>query len=194
MESRAEREWLDSGSGPFAAFFEEFMSGSKPVNEPLAYIDLFEGVATLFTHAVHATNEELARMEKIGMLTHCPISNRLLQNGRLPIEKLHSDRLTLGTDGYSSNYTLNLWEEMRAALIMHSGQPLHTLSATLLKAATRNAAAALGTNGGELSVFKDADFIVVKLPDRIEREEDLPLHIILHTTKPQSVYIAGKER
>jgi cytosine/adenosine deaminase-related metal-dependent hydrolase len=192
MESRAEREWLDRGEGDFVAFFEDFMPGAKPVNEPLAYLKLFEGVQTLFTHAVHASDEELALMEQLGYITHCPVSNRLLQNGRLPIEKIKMhEKLTIGTDGLSSNYSLNLWEEMRAALMMHTHAPLYQLASRLLRAATSNAAKALGTNSGELVPFKDADMIVVKLPGSVEDKEALALQLILHTQKADMVYIGG---
>ena len=192
MESRAEREWLDRGEGDFVSFFEDFMPGARPVNDPVEYLKLFEGTEALFTHAVHATDEELALMEQYGYITHCPVSNRLLQNGRLPIEKITEHRkLTVGTDGLSSNYSLNLWEEMRAALMMHTEAPLSEFASRLLRAATRNGAQALGRNSGELSLFKDADIIVVKLPGSVEDNEALALQLILHTQKADMVYIGG---
>ncbi len=190
MESRAEREWLESGSGDFAGFFAKFMPGSRPVNTPMAYIRLFEGVPTLFTHAVHATEEEIAAMEAIGVITHCPVSNRLLGNGRLEIG--HLKRLTLGTDGLSSNISLNLWDEMRAALMMHAQMPLNALARRLLLAATSEGAAALGQNSGVLETFKEADMIVVQLPDDPQEREDLPLQLLLHTKTAKMVYIGGE--
>ena len=190
MESRAEREWLDHGTGDFAAFFEEFMPGTRPVNDPLAFLKLFEGVPTLFTHAVHATDDELKLMHEIGTITHCPVSNRLLGNGRLPIE--HVKRLTIGTDGLSSNISLSLWDEMRAALMMHVYGPLDLLARKLLVAATREGARALERNSGEIELFRDADLIAVTLPDGVERTEDLPLQLLLHAKEAKLVYVGGE--
>ena len=190
MESRAEREWLDHGTGDFAAFFEEFMPGTRPVNDPVAYLELFEGVATLFTHAVHATEEERALMERYGYITHCPVSNRLLGNGRLEIE--HVEKLTLGTDGLSSNISLSLWDEMRAALMMHVKGPLDLLARRLLVAATRGGAEALMRNGGEISPFRDADLIAVTLPGALERVEELALQLVLHVKEAKLVYVGGE--
>ncbi len=190
MESRAEREWLDRGSGDFAGFFESFQPGARPVNEPMAYLDLFEGVQTLFTHAVWASDAELARMQALGSITHCPVSNRLLGNGRLAVEKL--DGMTIGTDGLSSNISLSLWDEMRAALWMHGAIEPNALAKKLLCAATREGAEALGRNAGALQLFKDADIIAVQLPDRVESSADLPLQLLLHTTEATHVAIGGR--
>lgn len=192
MESEAERAWLEHGEGKLAEFFENFMPGARPVNTPMGYLELFEGVQTLFTHAVHATTEEIARMEKIGYITHCPVSNRLLGNGRLAIESV--SKLTLGTDGLSSNISLSLWEEMRAALFLHHQAEPNLLARRLLKAVTREGAAALGKNGGVLEPFKDADMIVVKLPDRLTESADLPLQLLLHAKEADMVVIRGEMR
>lgn len=191
LESPAEREWLEKGSGPFADFFEDFAPGSKPVNTPEGFLSLFEGVPTLFTHATQATPQQLARMEEMGYVTHCPVSNRLLGNGRLAVESV--EKLTLGTDGLSSNISLNLWDEMRAALWMHTDMELNTLAKKLLIAATREGSKSLGKTGGELTVFKDADMIVVRLPDRVETPEEVPLQLLLHTHKAETVFIDGEE-
>ncbi len=190
MESPAEREWIKTGKGDFAHFFEEFAPGSKPVNTALGYLELFRGVDTLFTHATQATQQERSLMEEMGYITHCPVSNRLLHNGRLPVEEV--EKLTLGTDGLSSNISLNLWDEMRAALWMHSMIEPNTLAKKLLLAATREGAAGLMRNSGELELFKDADIIVTRLPQKVAQPEQLPLQTLLHTKEAEMVYIAGK--
>lgn len=190
MESRAEREWLDKGSGAFAAFFETFMPGTKPVNDPLEYLKLFTGTEALFTHAVHATDDELRLMQEIGTVTHCPVSNRLLGNGRLRIEEV--EKLTIGTDGLSSNTSLSLWDEMRAALMMHVEGPLPLLARKLLIAATRRGAGALARDSGEITLFRDADLIAVTLPDAVDRLDDLPLQLLLHAKEAKLVYVGGE--
>ena len=191
MESPAERAWIDSGTGDFAAFFEDFAPGSKPVNTAHGYLALFRDVDTLFTHATQATDGELALMQEMGYITHCPVSNRLLHNGRLAIEKV--EKLTIGTDGLSSNISLNLWDEMRAALWMHSAIEPNRLAKQLLIAATREGAQSLKKEAGVLEVFKDADLIVAQLPETIVHVDDLALQMLLHVSEAKMVFIAGEQ-
>ena len=190
MESQAERDWLDTGEGDFKTFFEPFAPDAKPINEPLEFLSLFEGVKTLFTHATKATDEELSRMEELGSITHCPRSNRLLGNGRLRVEKLR--HFTLGTDGMSSNDSLSMWDEMRAALMIHHQAPLDLFSKMLLCSATKESAGALDLNKGVLEVGKDADIIMIELPDDVEDDSSLPLALVQFTKEVKAVYIAGE--
>jgi len=190
MESPAERAWIDRGEGDFAAFFEDFAPGSKPVNSAMGYLELFEGVQTLFTHATQATDAELAKMEEIGYITHCPVSNRLLGNGRLAVEKV--DKLTVGTDGLSSNISLNLWDEMRAALWMHHDIPLHEVAKKLLSAATREGAKSLARDTGSVEKGRDADLIAVRVPDGVGETEDLALQMLLHVKEAEMVFVGGE--
>ncbi len=190
MESKAERDWLDNGDGDFVEFFAPFAPYAKPVNEPIFYIELFLGVKTLFTHATKATEKELESMQKIGNITHCPLSNRLLGNGRLDISKI--ENFTLATDGLSSNNSLSMWDEMRGALMMHYDYDIHDLAQKLIKASTYHGALALGLNKGVIQNGKDADFIVVELDKEIEDIDNLPLSLILHTDHVAQSYVDGK--
>ncbi len=191
MESQAEREWIDRGEGEFKAFFEPFAPDAKPVNEADAYLSLFEGVQTLFTHATKASDKELEKMQSIGSITHCPRSNRLLGNGRLAIEKL--DAFTLGTDGLSSNDSLSLWDEMRAGVMLHHQAPIEKLAERFIMAATANGAKALGVNKGVIEEGRDADLIMITLPDRVEDDERLALALVLFAREVDACYIAGSE-
>jgi len=192
MESQAERDWLDSGSGDFKTFFEPFAPEAKPINEPIEFLSLFEGVKTLFTHATKATDEELEKMQALGSITHCPRSNRLLGNGRLSVEKLSN--FTLGTDGLSSNDSLSMWDEMRAALMIHHQAPIEVFAKKLLLAATKEGADALDLNKGSLEVGKDADLIMIKLPDFVKEDDALPLALVQFTKEAKAVYVAGESK
>lgn len=189
MESQAEREWLDHGSGAFKEFFAPFAPDAKPVNEPLEYLSLFEGTRTLFTHATKANDAELEKMQSIGSITHCPRSNRLLGNGRLVVEKL--DAFTLGTDGLSSNNSLSMWDEMRAALNLHHQAPLEKFALRLLHASTKEASNALGLFKGVLEEGRDADIIMIRLPERVEEDAAVALMSILFTKEAEALFIAG---
>ena len=193
MESVAERDWLDSGQGEFNDFFSNFAPNSKPMSSATSYIELFEGCKTLFTHCVQAKQEEIEKIEKIGgSITHCPVSNRLLGVGRLEIENIKKPMLNLGTDGLSSNISLNLWDEMRSALMMHFKADLNKLAPLLLQMSTSNAAQALGLNAGEIAKEKLADFIVCEVHDDTQLES-LALALILHTKFTKATYIAGEK-
>ena len=195
MESQAEREWLDKGTGEFAEFFAGFASGARPLCSSLEYLDLFYGCSTLFTHTVQATDEEREIVAKHGgTITHCPRSNRLLGTGLMDLEATLSSgaNLTLGTDGLSSNTSLNLWEEMRTALMSHGNIALESLAKTLLQSVTRNGAKALKLNTGELAKGKEADLIELKIPEAPKSLAQLPLHLILHASTPEYIFIEGK--
>jgi len=113
--------------------------------------------------------------------------------GQLNIENIDKNMLNLGTDGLSSNISLSLWDEMRRALMMHSLGNLGVLSKQLIKMSTTNGAKALGLNSGVLKVDKDADIIVVNLPDALNSIDELATQIILHTKKIDKIYINGEQ-
>ncbi|MFK5880841.1 MAG: metal-dependent hydrolase [Sulfurospirillum sp.] len=193
MESQAERKWLDSGSGDFVKFFNSFAPNTRPLNSALEYLELFHDTFALFTHCTKATKEELEKIKELnGFITHCPVSNRLLNSGRLEIEKIDKEMLNLATDGLSSNISLSLWDEMRGALMMHFKTDVDKLSKRLISMSTINAANALGLNNGVLEAGKDADILAVKLPNKLIGD-DLATQLILHTKKAEKIYINGEK-
>ncbi len=191
MESFAEREWLDRGVGDFKSFFQSFLPNAKPMSDAISYLELFKDQKVFFTHATQANDKEIKMMNEMGSITHAPVSNRLLGCGVLDIDKV--ELLTLGTDGLSSNNSLNLWDEMRAALIMHGGKDLNTLAQTLLKATTSNAQNLLDKDIGSLKIGYNSDIITIGLPSKLQDLSDIALHTILHTKKADKVFIAGEQ-
>lgn len=194
MESPAEREWLDANSGEFRAFFENFLRQNRAANTPLEFLEYFKEVPTLFTHAVHANDSELTALHEGGhTVIHCPISNRLLGNGVLDLSKLEQAKVrwVCGTDGLSSNYALDLFEEMKIALFMHQGRDLLPLAKALWNSTTRDAAEALGLNCGTIAESYDADLLVARID--YELNDQLPLHLLLRRPSIESVYIQGNK-
>ncbi len=194
MESPAERSWLDESSGDFKPFFENFLKQSSAVTSSEEFLELFDGHPTLMTHVVHANDDELKTLSDNGhTVVHCPISNRLLGNGAIDLEQLESHKVSwvCGTDGLSSNYDLNLFEEMKIALFMHSETPLLPLAKQLIRSSTADAAKALGLNTGSIEVGKASDMLVLQLDH--EPNEQLPLHLLLHRYPITSIYINGKQ-
>ena len=196
LESQAEREWLEKESGEFLDFFKKFFSTSRAVTNISEFIESFDDVSTHFTHAVQATKEELTYLaEKNHSIAHCPRSNRLLGCGRLPIEELIALDMpfTVATDGLSSNNSLNIFDELRSALMLHHQAPLNTLSNMLIRNITSVPANIFGLNSGKIEIGKDADFAIINLPDTPSSENEIALQTILHTNKVDKVIIAGRE-
>jgi cytosine/adenosine deaminase-related metal-dependent hydrolase len=100
--------------------------------------------------------------------------------------------MSIATDGLSSNWSLNIWDELRAALMLHHQGPLEKMADRFIHAVTTDAASALRSKSGKLEVDAPADIIVVTLPATCEMRR-LSLHAILHTNKAKNVYIDGEK-
>ena len=193
MESNAEREWLDKNEGDFKSFFKNLLKQSSSVSDSSEFLEHFNGHKTLLTHVVKANKEELKSISwNNHTIIHCPISNRLLGNGALDLRELEKEdvKWILATDGLSSNYKLDLFEEMKCALFMHSNMPLLDLAKKLILSVTKDAAEVLGLNTGEIKEGKGADMIVLDLDK--EPNDELAIHLILHRYNISKIYINGK--
>ena len=194
MESNAEREWLDKNSGEFKEFFEKFLNQKSAVSSSKEFLSSFDEVKTAFAHAVKASGEEYKKIkDKNHTIIHCPISNRLLGNGALDLAKIDKMGINwcVATDGLSSNYKLDLWEEMKVALFIHNEFPLKELAKKLIEGVTINPAKALGLNKGEIKEGYDSDMILLKLDEKLP--EDLELHLILHRYEIIDKFIRGEK-
>lgn len=137
---------------------------------PTAYLaDLhafdFGGIAA---HCVWTTPEDRAILKEKGVYAvHNPISNLKLGSGVMPMQAYleESVPIALGTDGCASNNTLNLFEEMRFAAVLHKGVTgkVDLLSPKqLFDMATRQSALACGfENSGKLCAGAQADLILL---------------------------------
>ena len=156
-ESRAEMDGIEKAHG----------------TTPIQYADslgVFD-VSCLVAHAVYATDEDIALMAaKHVSVATCPKSNMKLGNGFAPVEKFLEAgvNVCLGTDGCGSNNSLNMFQEMNAAALVHKGANRKAQcvgAADVLKMATVNGAKAIGRDG-ELGVIREgalADLILVNL-------------------------------
>jgi cytosine/adenosine deaminase-related metal-dependent hydrolase len=196
MESLHERKWLDNANGAMGEFMKNFNPNAKPMTTAKEFLELFDGIKTLFVHAVHAKYDELEMIsQQKNAIIHCPRSNAFLGTGALDIKTAQKAGalLTLGTDGLSSNISLNLWDEMRAALFTHQNHKLNDLAILLLNSCTNEAAKTLNLNKGRLEKGFDADIVTLELKEAPQDISDIPLHVILQTTAAQKIYIKGKE-
>lgn len=193
MESEAERKWLDESDGDFKEFFVNLLKQDSAVCDSKEFLENFDGQETLLTHVVKANEDELKKLSSNNhTVIHCPISNRLLGNGAIDLNKLdkHNIRWIVATDGLSSNYKLDLFEEMKIALFMHSDAPLLELAKKLIKSVTIEPAKALGLNTGEIAEGKNADMLIIDLEK--EANDEIALHLILHNYNISNIYIGGE--
>ncbi|MGK0256513.1 MAG: cytosine/adenosine deaminase-related metal-dependent hydrolase [Arcobacteraceae bacterium] len=193
QESKAENDWLNYSTGEFESFFKDMLDQHKSLMQPSEFLNLFKNIKHLsFTHCVEANEKELAQIKELGAtITHCPNSNRLLNNSILNMSYLKDISLSIGTDGLSSNNTLNMFEEIRNAFFMHTNLDPNHLAQKLILASTQGGANALGLNKGILEKGYDADIITFNLPDKCNSSEDVVASVILHTTKTTHTYIKG---
>ena len=169
LESQAEREWLEKGTGELKGFFEKFFNTSTPVTNIEEFMFAFDTYPTHFTHCVQATKEELDYLADKGhSIAHCPRSNRYLGCGRLNIEDLNLP-YSVATDGLSSNDSLSIFDELRAALMLHHQAPMQELANRLIRSVTSDAADILGLNCGRIAEGKLADFAIVTLKEKHQR-------------------------
>ena len=190
MESAYERQWLRTGRGKFKAWLAKFNPAPAPFYSPQSFVAHFSGLRTLFTHCVWVDDFSIFD-PKFHSITHCARSNRLLSKKRLSFKKLLASGLNynIATDGLSSNFSLSFLDELRANLMMHDELGLVDLARALILGATRNAAAALGLNLGELRAGKLADIAVFEGIDC--EQSQLALQLILQSKNAKSLFIEG---
>ncbi|UBH06699.1 5-methylthioadenosine/S-adenosylhomocysteine deaminase [Leucobacter sp. Psy1] len=122
----------------------------------------------LAAHCVHLTAGEITRFGEAGAaVSHNPVSNLKLGNGVAPFLELREAgaRLTLGTDSVASNNSLDLFEEIKTATILHRGvrhDAAALRAADVLHVATRGGAEAIGfPASGALTAGANADVIAL---------------------------------
>lgn len=195
LESKAENDWLEKNSGEFEEFFKNILDQKQAMTKAIDFLLQFKGITPLsFTHCVEANQKELELIKALGAtIIHCPNSNRLLNNATLNLSYLNNIPLAMGTDGLSSNHTLNMFEELKSALFIHNNFEPNDLARELLLASTQGGANALGLSKGRLQKGFDADIISLTLPDAVTESEDLATAIILHAQNTTHTFIGGKD-
>ncbi len=196
LESPEEREWFEDGSGEFLEFFKKYFNTTQPMTTIDEFLSYFDNTPTHFTHLTQAKEKELKYISKNGhSIAHCPRSNRFLGCGKLDLEKVQElDILfSVATDGLSSNSSLNIFDELYSAIMIHNGEDLIKLSKLLISSVTTQPAKIFNLNSGEIEEGRDADFAIIKLADTPSSLNDIALYTILHTKKVNSLFISGEQ-
>lgn len=153
-------------------------------------------------HCVHLTPEETAIFARSGTsISHNPVSNLKLGCGIAPLPDMLDAqvKMAIGTDSVASNNSLDLFEEIKLATVLHRGyrHDATAVSATqVLELATRGGAAALGfTETGALEPGKLADVIAIDLTTtRATPRGSLASHLAFASTGSdvRHVFVGGR--
>jgi 5-methylthioadenosine/S-adenosylhomocysteine deaminase len=124
----------------------------------------------LAAHCSWLTKSEVGLLAKAGAsVAHCPVSNmKLATGGVAPLPEMFDAGIVvgLGTDGASSNNTLDMFETMKVCALLHKA---HRWDPTVLNAqkvldlSTIDGARALGAGGeiGSIEVGKRGDIVLL---------------------------------
>ncbi len=187
-ETRAERDWLERGVGPFAGLLAR-----SPHRSGLAAIEAagLLGPRTALIHGNDATPAERARIARSGaVLVHCPGTHAFF--GRAPFDaaawRAAGVPLALGTDSLASNDDLDMAREMA---LFRAAEP-NFRPAEVLELATSAAARAIGLAGrvGTLAVGAWADLAAHAAPGK-----DGPARLGAITRgrgRPLAVWVGGR--
>lgn len=124
------------------------------------------GERTLAVHLVHADEEDTKILADTGThVVSCPVSNLKLYNGVAPIGRMLTENInvSLGTDGASSNNSLDIWREMSFFDLLHRNEfTLKPLD--IINIASKNGYEAMGfENVGEIKKGLKADLTIVDI-------------------------------
>lgn len=216
-ESQAEAELLRSGSGPFADMYRRReIVWEPPQSSTVAYLDSLGilGPRTLLVHGVQLSAADRAiAMARDVAWAHCPKSNAKLGVGTAALGLLGdpaqfrggeglAPRIGLGSDSVASNNTMDLFEEMRFAVLMQRAarRRIGALGASEAVAmATLGGARALGLESriGTLEAGKSADLCVVRCEELHSAPTYHPCNALVYAGRASDViatYVEGRKR
>ena len=219
-ESQAEAELLRSGTGPFAEMYSRRgIQWQAPASSTVAYLDSLGilNARTLLVHGVQVSASDRAIICRRGVAwAHCPKSNAKLGVGIAPLgilrepqgaidilpEPMSGGRIGLGSDSVASNNTMDMFEEMRFAVLLQRAAR-HRIAAfgarEAVEMATIGGARALGMESeiGTLQPGKRADLCVVRLGDLHSTPAYHPYSALVYAARASDVictFLAGAPR
>jgi 5-methylthioadenosine/S-adenosylhomocysteine deaminase len=145
--------------------------GRRPTE--VAYDCGILGRNCIAAHCVWLSDTEIALMRETGtQIAHCPSSNAKLGNGVARVPEMLNAGLNvgLGHDAAECNNSRDLFEVMKFASLVHRATRVDATlqqAPDVLRMATRNGAAALGHDTGQLTAGCKADVILVDLQSQM---------------------------
>ena len=170
-ESAAERDWLVDGTGDWSPLAEFLVPPSGETGIRMLAAEGLLGPGLMAAHCVHVDPEEIDLLARHGVgVAHCPRSNGYLGCGVAPLQELRDAgvAVSIATDSPASTPSLDLFDEIRAAIVgarARGGRPDALTAADALELATLGGARVLGIDDrvGSLAPGKQADLAVISL-------------------------------
>ncbi|MBC7797294.1 MAG: amidohydrolase family protein [Pyrinomonadaceae bacterium] len=170
-ESKAERDFVESGAGIFADFLRvRNIIFDAPRTSTIKYLNALGVLQTkpLLAHCVGADESDIEILaETNSKVAHCPKSNAKFGHGIAPFADFIAKKIVvgLGSDSVASNNVCDVLEEARFAAMLARTRGDFVESKTVLRAATIEGAKALNLESkiGSLETGKQADFTVISL-------------------------------
>lgn len=202
-ESKSEVTFVRNGAGVLAHDFRELVgwddlmwmpTGSSPVK----YLEQW-GVYSadvLAVHCVQVSPADIELLKKYDLaIAHCPKSNAKLGCGIAPIGEFVSAglRVGLGTDSLASNNVLDMFGEMRVAIMLHRASAMDSSWLTahqMLEMATLGGARVLGIGDqvGSIEPGKRADLIAVDMEYSHFSPIDDPVSAVVYGGNQEDVF------
>ncbi len=184
-ETQAERELLESQTGPFVSFLSDL-----GVWDPWGLAPSFDWIAwkasrspaALFAHGNYLS--PTTPIAPNSTIVFCPRTHAAFGHAPHRFAEMLADgiRVALGTDSLASNPDLDVLAEAR---FVHAKYP-RVGGEEILRMATINGAEALGFDRatGSLEANKSADLVVIPMPDR---DTENPYDLLLASHQPDRV-------
>lgn len=166
----------------------------KTPTEYLENLGVFE-LPTLAAHSVYLSDTDIAILKRYNVgIAHNPSSNLKLASGIADIPKYLKAGLTvgLGTDGCSSNNSLNMFKEMTICSFVQKGNAMNPTvlpAETVLRMATIDGAKVLHWENeiGTLEIGKKADIILIDLDKPHFAPWNNPIHDLVYSAQGNDV-------
>jgi len=147
----------------------------KKADTPFGYLKslgFFDKNKVTTIHMVQIKADEVKEIHNLNVgIVLCPRSNLFLQVGLPPLKEYAKlKRVGLGTDGLSSNYNLDFFEELRVLHLLWSDALGKEASYESVHAATLGGASALFLEDkiGSLEIGKEADLIFLNSKNKFQ--------------------------
>lgn len=202
-ESREEVTFVRNGAGVLAHDFRELVgweglmwmpTGASPVK----YLEQWDALDSdlIAIHCVQVSRADVEILRKYNVaIAHCPKSNAKLGCGIAPVGEFLAAglRVGLGTDSLASNNILDMFDEMRMAILLHraNNETATCLGAAqVLSMATMGGAAVLGLHHqvGSVEPGKRADLIAVDMEHSHFAPIDDPVSALVYGANQTDVF------
>ncbi len=162
---------------------------------PVQYLDSLGVLSDNVTavHCIYLDDKDREILKNRGVnIAHCPASNMKLSSGNLNYAAIRKAgvKITLATDGASSNNNLSMLDEMKLAALRskcHNEDPTVASAQEIFKMATKDGAKAAGLHAGEIQEGYLADCMLVNLNHVSLTPSDNLISDMVYSASPECI-------